>query len=137
MQLHDEFIRRTRDLMGQERFERYLQSFEEDAPVSIRLNPLKVSDGRWQMAVDAEPVPWCRNAYYLSKRPNFTFDPLFHAGCYYVQEAASMFLDEVLRQIYTAVRKATLSKRKPTLFCKNERSKSGQMALGSAHLQDA
>ena len=98
MQLHDEFIRRTRDLMGQERFERYLQSFEEDAPVSIRLNPLKVSDGRWQMAVDAEPVPWCRNAYYLNKRPNFTFDPLFHAGCYYVQEAASMFLDEILRQ---------------------------------------
>ena len=48
---------------------------------------------------DAEPVPWCRNGYYLKQHPNFTFDPLFHAGCYYVQEAASMFLDEVLKQV--------------------------------------
>ena len=45
------------------------------------------------------PVPWCRNAYYLSERPNFTLDPLLHAGVYYVQEAGSMFLDEVLRQL--------------------------------------
>ena len=29
-------------------------------------------------------------------------DPLLHAGCYYVQEAASMFLDEVLLQMHTA-----------------------------------
>ena len=45
------------------------------------------------------PVPWCRNAYYLSERPNFTLDPLLHAGVYYVQEAGSMFLDEVLRTL--------------------------------------
>ena len=89
----------TRQLMGEERFERYLQSFEEEPPVSIRLNPKKVAVGDWQLAVSNEPVPWCRNGYYLKQRPNFTMDPLFHAGCYYVQEAASMFLDEVLRQL--------------------------------------
>ena len=93
-----EFTEYTRRLMGDERFERYLQSFEEDAPVSIRVNPKKMEDGRWQMD-DAEQVPWCQHGYYLRQRPNFTFDPLFHAGCYYVQEAASMFLDEVLRQL--------------------------------------
>ena len=82
--------------MGEERFERYLHSFEEETPVSIRLNPMKLSEGKYQME---DAVPWCRNAYYLAKRPNFTFDPLFHAGCYYVQEAASMFLDEVLCQL--------------------------------------
>jgi 16S rRNA C967 or C1407 C5-methylase (RsmB/RsmF family) len=81
--------------MGEERFERYLQSFEEDAPVSIRLNPRK--SGEWKVE-SGERIDWCRNGYYLKQRPNFTFDPLFHAGCYYVQEAASMFLDEVLRQ---------------------------------------
>ena len=83
--------------MGRERFERYLHSFEEDAPVSIRLNPKKMAEGGWKMD-DVAEVPWCRNAFYLKSRPNFTFDPLFHAGCYYVQEAASMFLDEALRQ---------------------------------------
>ena len=105
-----QFAEYTRQLMGDERFERYLQSFEEDIPVSIRLNPQKRLEvrGRRLEVIDGEQVPWCRNGYYLQKRPNFTFDPLFHAGCYYVQEAASMFLDEVLRQIYTA---------EPTLLC--------------------
>ena len=96
IQLPKEFIHTTKALMGEERFERYLHSFEEETPVSIRLNPMKLSEGKYQME---DAVPWCRNAYYLAKRPNFTFDPLFHAGCYYVQEAASMFLDEVLCQL--------------------------------------
>ena len=83
--------------MGDERFERYLHSFEEEAPVSIRLNPRKPAG----QPIDAEEVPWCRHAYYLKSRPNFTMDPLFHAGCYYVQEASSMFLDEIIRQLST------------------------------------
>lgn len=102
VQLPAAFTEKTRQLMGEERFERYLQSFEEDAPVSIRLNPMKaspnLSKGREFQVLDGEQVPWCRHAYYLKQRPNFTMDPLFHAGCYYVQEASSMFLDEVLRQ---------------------------------------
>ena len=95
MLLPEEFTRTTREVMGAARFERYLQSFEEDTPVSIRLNPRK--SGKWRVE-NGEKIDWCRNGYYLPTRPNFTFDPLFHAGCYYVQEAASMFLDEVLKQ---------------------------------------
>jgi 16S rRNA C967 or C1407 C5-methylase (RsmB/RsmF family) len=44
------------------------------------------------------PVPWSLYGSYLERRPSFTFDPLFHAGCYYVQEASSMFLEQALRQ---------------------------------------
>lgn len=98
-QLPSAFTDYTRQLMGAERFERYLRAFEETTPVSIRLNPLKAVD---MEVIEGERVPWCRHGYYLKKRPNFTFDPLFHAGCYYVQEAASMFLDEVLRQLSVA-----------------------------------
>ena len=94
--LPKEFAEQTRHLMGDERFERYLQSFDEESPVSIRLNPMKTEG---MTVIDGEPVPWCRHGYYLSQRPQFTLDPLLHAGCYYVQEAASMFLDEVIRQI--------------------------------------
>ena len=78
-------------MMGEERFNRFMEAFNEDAPVSIRLNPSKVSH-----AV-GEKVPWCKEGFYLSGRPQFTFDPLFHAGCYYVQEAASMFVTHVFR----------------------------------------
>ena len=115
-ELPQEFAESTRLTMGRERFERYLKAFEEEPPVSIRLNPRKamVSTNRPMVrtirpmvstnrpegltVVDGERVPWCQDGYYLKQRPAFTMDPLLHAGCYYVQEAASMFLDEVLRQ---------------------------------------
>ncbi len=80
--------------MGEERYKRFLAAFEEEAPVSLRINPLKCVG----QPVDGERVPWCDEGYYLPHRPNFTFDPLFHAGCYYVQEASSMFVWRVLKQ---------------------------------------
>lgn len=42
-------------------------------------------------------VPWCKEGLYLKTRPAFTFDPLFHAGCYYVQEASSMYVSQILK----------------------------------------
>lgn len=93
-QLPIDFTDMARRTMGEERFDCYLKAFETDAPVSIRLNPEKAKE----LTTDGERVPWCRNAYYLPQRPNFTYDPLLHAGCYYVQEAGSMFLDTVMQQ---------------------------------------
>ena len=60
---------------------------------SIRLNPSKPSIA----FTNTEQVPWCKEGRYLTERPSFTADPLFHAGCYYVQEASSMFLEHVLK----------------------------------------
>ncbi len=65
-----------------------------DAPTSIRLNPFKKAAIK-----TGEQVPWCAEGYYLDTRPSFTFDPLFHAGCYYVQEASSMFIGHILNYI--------------------------------------
>ncbi|MES1217214.1 MAG: Fmu (Sun) domain protein, partial [Bacteroidota bacterium] len=45
-----------------------------------------------------EKIPWTEYGYYLKERPSFTFDPLFHSGSYYVQEASSMFLEQALKQ---------------------------------------
>ncbi len=47
---------------------------------------------------DYKCVPWCGEGRYLPERLTYTFDPLLHAGAYYVQEASSMFLAYVLRQ---------------------------------------
>lgn len=72
---------------------------------SIRFNPLRT--GGRQLVADGEsltihdsrsPIPWASNAYYLPERPSFTFDPAFHGGLYYVQEASSMFLEQALKQ---------------------------------------
>ena len=81
--------------MGEERLNRFLGAFDEEAPTSIRINPRKVS------SPSITPVPWCPEGFYLQGRPQFTFDPLFHAGCYYVQEAASMFVTHILRTLLT------------------------------------
>lgn len=70
----------------------------ENAPVSVRLNPGKNWNSRNKFH-QLEAVPWCTDAFYLPERPSFTSDPLFHAGAYYVQEASSMFLQHVLKQV--------------------------------------
>ena len=65
-----------------------------DQLTSIRINPFKKSGIKTD-----EQVPWCSEGHYLDARPSFTFDPLFHAGAYYVQEASSMFIDHILKYI--------------------------------------
>src|SRR5690606_3157779 len=69
---------------------------------SIRINPAKFGnykDSSFFRNNSTSPVPWSQYGFYLGKRPSFTFDPLFHAGCYYVQEASSMFLEQALLQL--------------------------------------
>ncbi len=73
----------------------FLAAHEQSAPVSVRKHLVK---GRG--LYDGLPaVPWCVEARYLPERPVFTLDPLFHAGAYYVQEASSMFLQYLWKQI--------------------------------------
>ena len=43
-----------------------------------------------------EPVPWCRSGFYLPERPQFTLNPLLHAGLFYVQDASSMVYETML-----------------------------------------
>jgi NOL1/NOP2/sun family putative RNA methylase len=73
----------------------FVQAHQQVPPTSIRLNPLKQAN----IFTVNEQVPWCGEGRYLDTRPVFTLDPLFHAGCYYVQEASSMFLDHMLRSL--------------------------------------
>ena len=86
-----------------EAFEKVHQSGEQIT--SIRLNTSKLSESQLVaftntglQEVALTPVPWSTSGYYLSARPSFTTDPLFHGGAYYVQEASSMFLEEAIRQ---------------------------------------
>lgn len=72
-----------------------LNALNTNPPVSVRFHPHKKHS---ELAIIKE-VPWCENAVYLKERPSFTLDPLFHAGSYYPQEAGSMVLDKVLKQL--------------------------------------
>lgn len=76
-------------------FTAFETAMAQASPVSIRLNPRKAS----AQYVDNEKVKWCPHGRYLKSRPNFTLDPLFHAGTYYVQEASSMFTYYLVNQL--------------------------------------
>ncbi len=115
MQLPEKLLESLKGVEGfdKEAFERVHQNKEQ--VTSVRINPLKSSDvkrvhkysfGETSMEdffqvspfTFHDKVPWTQYGYYLDQRPSFTFDPLFHAGCYYVQEASSMFLEQALKQ---------------------------------------
>ena len=93
MILPQAFIERTRQLLGEDIYPQFEEALATETPVSIRPNRTKC-----QLPVEGELIPWATSGIYLKNRPTFTFDPLFHAGCYYVQEASSMFVERALQE---------------------------------------
>ena len=82
--------------VGPEQAATVLDALQQAPSVSIRLNPSKLQACPFP---DATPVPWSPYGYLLKERPVFTLDPLFHAGCYYVQDTSAMFVGHVFRQV--------------------------------------
>jgi NOL1/NOP2/sun family putative RNA methylase len=70
-----------------------LEAIQQPAPITVRTNPAKS-----KLEPSVNRIPWSSNGFYLNQRPLFTADPLFHAGAYYVQEASSMFVEQVFKQ---------------------------------------
>ena len=87
-----EFETRIRTQLG-EATDQFFSTLAEPAVVSILTNrdkpPTIISN-------DTTTVPWCPYGKFLTERPQFTLDPEFHAGTYYVMESASMLLWEAL-----------------------------------------
>lgn len=93
--LPTDFIENLHELLLPSEVQQLCQALETTPVTSIRLND-KIDYLTFEC--DTDEVPWHEEGYYLSERPQFTLDPLFHAGCYYVQEASSMFVENVLQQ---------------------------------------
>lgn len=91
MNLPPIFIERTKAILKEE-YPALENALQQLAPTSIRVND------KMDYRLPVEKVAWCDKGYYLNERPLFTADPLFHAGVYYVQEASSMFLSQVVEQ---------------------------------------
>lgn len=111
MQLPQDFEHLMRQQIGDVEYEALAKALDEEPITSIRLNTHKpcstfseTDDSTCKPTCEqpstvggyTTPVPWCQDGFYLKERPQFTLDPLFHAGCYYVQEASSMFLSHLL-----------------------------------------
>lgn len=103
MSLPVDFINSLNSVKGfsGDAFEKVHESSEKIT--SLRINPYKWSVQSMPLLFPGlvkTQIPWCTTGYYLSERPSFTHDPLFHAGCYYVQEASSMFLGQLVNAVF-------------------------------------
>lgn len=79
--------------------EAFVQVHEHEQKTnSVRINPSKL-DRPYDVLDLKEEIPWCDQGFFLKERPIYTLDPLFHAGCYYPQEASSMFLAHAIKAI--------------------------------------
>ena len=100
--LPEAFLQQMSALLGAEEAQRFCKVLtESEPPTSVRLNSRKESaEILKQLSENYEcDVPWCTTGKYLKERPSFTLDPALHAGAYYVQEAASMFIEQAYRKI--------------------------------------
>lgn len=89
----DKFEDFLRQSLSEQQCEALTAALGKEPETSVRYNPYKIS-----ARPQGEPVPWNRYGFYLSERPQFTLDPVMHAGGYYVQEASSMFVEHLYRQ---------------------------------------
>ncbi|MCQ2237287.1 MAG: rRNA cytosine-C5-methyltransferase [Bacteroidales bacterium] len=78
--------------------DKLLDAISNEPNVSLRVNVAKKSVEELGIPIERQ-VPWCFDGYYLKERPNYTLEPLFHAGVIYPQESSSMFISHVLRSI--------------------------------------
>ena len=105
----------VRGVIGDSEWDAFVEALADEPSVSIRVNGQRSmvngqqSIGGLQLStlvqtqyiasLQLSTVKWCEHGRYLSERPKFTYDPTFHAGAYYVQEASSMFVWQALTQL--------------------------------------
>lgn len=97
----EDFKRLLAESVGEELSLKALEALQAPPSVSVRLNPSKLRDCPFE---GAEKVGWSPYGYLLRERPVFTLDPLFHAGCYYVQDTSAMFVGHVFRKFLKELR---------------------------------
>lgn len=96
MALPELFIKQINELLPENEAKDLISALGESEPsVSVRVNAEKCNHTK----LHSTSVPWCNLGFHLEERPQFTFDPMLHSGCYYVQDASSMFLAHAIDKL--------------------------------------
>ncbi len=104
-------------VLGKEGAASLCTHLQEPPTVAVRFNPCKTDEALRTSILHnfgvnippeagtrlAQPIPstYSKLGYFLPQRPEFYLDPLLHAGCYYVQEASSMYLERIAPELRT------------------------------------
>lgn len=100
IELKPAFIEHYKLLLG-ENYEKYIDELQYYLPKAVRLNPLKNppkdTKKRLEKYFTLKPIPWCKNAYWVSGERRDVGNTIEHQlGYFYIQEAASMLPPIVL-----------------------------------------
>lgn len=79
--------------------EAFVSAIDTAPYYSVRFNMRKCQGDTYCLTGTTSPVSWCNDAYYIDQRPKYTLNPLFHAGCFYPQEASSMYVAHAMNHI--------------------------------------
>lgn len=91
--LPDGFRAMIAGILGNQDADILLAALDGEPETAIRLNRRKTPS--FSVYEGMTPVAWCPSAFYLARRPNFTLNPLFHAGAFYVQDASSAVYETI------------------------------------------
>ncbi len=92
--VNESFRRYLEEAIGAEKALVAFSAFDSPASTSVRKNPFKKGT-----CPEGRSVQWCAHGHILAERPQFTLDPHFHAGAYYVQDSSSMFVGHAFRNL--------------------------------------
>ena len=92
------FFKYLEEAIGHENALVAFSAFIQPSSVSVRLNPFKKG-----CSFEGRQVAWSPYGLMLEERPQFTLDPVFHAGAYYVQDSSSMFVGHVFREVLSSM----------------------------------
>ena len=97
MNLPESYLSRMKDLLRDD-LDDYLQSFEHDRVLSLRVNTNKISAEEFCRIVPFHltPVPWSSSGFYYDEADRVSVHPYWHAGLCYLQEASAMIPAEIL-----------------------------------------
>lgn len=102
--LNPQFIELLSEVIPSDNLENFIQSIDKPARSFVRYNHFKDCP----TPLKGTPVAWCESGIELKERVSFTIDPFFHGGVYYVQEASSMFIEQVFQKIVFEEKKRAL-----------------------------
>lgn len=92
MNLPELFQEKMIKMLGQDEFNVYQKSLDEDCHHGLRVNTSKISVEEFVKISPfvLEPVPWTKNGFYYDSNIQPAKHPYYFAGLYYIQEPSAM-----------------------------------------------
>lgn len=96
-QLPEKFAERMERLLNDE-YPAFFNSYDENTCAGLRMNTLKITPEEYLKLTEQalESVSWCPTGFYYNGSREYSKNPLYHAGLYYIQEPSAMFPAQAL-----------------------------------------